>query len=190
MRIAIILFSILGFFGAPCAGWSQSLQFEGEIIRVDISTESCVLIGEYLFRNASKSPIQRTLYYPFVISDTLPPPDSIVVWCSQSGEISDYHRQEKAISFPVTIPADTVTKYTIVYRQTPTKNYFEYILTTTAHWGKPLKSADFIFMLAHPIKLQSISYAPDSTVITESATGYYIHRTNFSPKNNLSISWE
>jgi len=68
-------------------------------------------------------------------------------------------------------------------------NKFEYILTSTQNWGKPLSSASFNVFIDSDIGLKSISYKPDIREILKGKQVYRINKEDFFPIKNLIIEW-
>lgn len=142
---AILLFSffslvLLHEFSGRATG--QPLRFCQEKIEMKVRGEFCVLTGTYYFRNGSAVGIDQSLYYPFIVTDALPMPDSVAVKDVNDNRPLAYTPAENGICFQIHIPPRGVSIYQVSYRQQTRFNFMEYILTTTAAWNRPLGVAE------------------------------------------------
>ena len=127
-KIQKILLLILLLYSST---WAQNLQFFRERSELDVRDTTCTVNGYYYFKNKSGKAINHTLYYPFVVNDFLPYPDSLSVRNYFNQRMIDFQKTKNAIRFPVSIPAKSIMAFKVTYRQkTPTRR-MEYILTTT-----------------------------------------------------------
>jgi hypothetical protein len=168
---------------------SNALAFEKEKIRIIVLGDECILRGDYHFKNNSSSPCDRTLYYPFVLRDDLPFPHMISVTDLYDGATIPFSTSEKGITFRISLPPFATKAVLVEYHQKCKSNRFDYVLTTTSHWQKPLKSAEFLVSLPSHLALDSISIPFDTLRVTSDAREYLVRRTDFIPSEDLSITW-
>lgn len=83
-----------------------------------------------------------------------------------------------------------VGKYKIFYRQRLYGNKAEYILTTAEYWGKPLQVANFQLEIPAHVKIDSLSYEPDSVDVGQDISRYFWQKSNFMPNKNFIILFD
>ncbi|NQV38216.1 MAG: hypothetical protein HQ509_09470 [Candidatus Marinimicrobia bacterium] len=178
-------------FIAICQGINSLNKpiFESEIISFEIDSTKCTVRAEYYFRNADISEIiNQVLFYPFPINEYTPFPESIDVISPENHQM-DYSQVSNGIFFKVSIPSDSTVCYVVNYTQMLNINKFEYILTSTQKWGRPLSSATFNIYHDPNLELKSLSYKPDSTYIDSNKQVIRISKKQFLPIKNLIIEW-
>lgn len=181
--ILVLLFYVQSFAQAP--------QFFREKIEVIVEKEDyCQLKGIYYFKNISEKIIEQVLFYPFVINDELPYPDSIKVVNMRDNKPVPFTKSKKGIFFSIQIPPKSIYAYNVNYYQKTPACSMEYILTTTKTWNRPLDQAEFIIKIPLSFNLISLSMKFNKKVDTGDKTIYYIIRKNFMPETNLLIKWE
>ncbi len=168
---------------------SRTLSFEKEKIRINIHDNEYRLIGDYYFKNNSSQQIRTMIYYPIGKRKNLPFPHYFKVTDLIRNENIQFHADSGGIRFMVMVPAYNIRTYRVEYHQKTLAKELEYILTTTALWGKPLKSADFEISLPEKFTLHSLSLPFQRKKVTKSKTIYFIHEENFLPQKNLIIQW-
>jgi len=145
--------------------------------------------ANYYFQNAGNTDIiDQVLFYPFPINEHTPFPNSIVV-LNPINQIVDYSQVSNGVYFKVSIPSGRTVGYEVRYIQKLKINKFEYILTSTQNWGKPLSSAMFNIFVDSSITVTSISYTPNSTVLLDGNVVYRLYQEDFFPTKNLIIEW-
>lgn len=184
----IFLFLLLIFISTNLS--SQNLQFFRERIELDVEDTTCTVNGYYYFKNESGKAVKLTLYYPFIINDSLPYPDSISVSNYFNQQTIGFQKTKDAIRFPVSIPAKSIMAYKVTYRQQTPARKMEYILTTTKFWGKPFQVAEYLVILPDSLGLtfSSLRYFKKSFV--NGQTHHYIRLENYLPGKNFIIKWE
>ena len=170
--------------------YCQSVQFFREKIELHIYDSYCNLKGYYYFKNISKKEISTILYYPFVVNDELPYPDSVSIKELVNNTEVDFLVSEKGIRFPLHIPEKSIIIYEINYFQRTPANKMEYILTTTQKWKRPLFEAEYIITIPNNTKLYIKSFSFDKKKYLDDRNIYYMKKKNFMPKENLIISWK
>jgi hypothetical protein len=185
IRLNIFVFLLFSSFVM-----GQSINFKKEIIEIKIQDGYCILTGNYFFENNELNSSESLIYYPFVINNSLPFPDSISVINLSTLQSTSFLKFKDGISFNVKIEPNSITQIKVLYTQKVPDNYFEYILTTTLDWRKPLESAEFNILLPTSCLNPHISYKEDSVINDKNFLCYTFTKTNFLPEKNLIIRWE
>ena len=167
----------------------QFPDFYRENINITVKDYIADVEGYYYFFNNSVDDTKIALAYPFPINEELKFPSALYVFDNTHKNELPYRKREKSISFPVPISALDSTIVLINYTQECTNNYFEYIITSTKYWGKPLELAEFTIEIDSSLKLISHSYDFDSTYQKKDKSYYYFKRENFFPDENIYLSW-
>ena len=161
----------------------NELIFYKEVITITVWGDYCELDGDYFFKNDDN--ISTIILYPFVINDSLSFPDSIKITDKNYNPIK-FNKTETDVLFPFK-ELDYFNGY---YRQTTKHSYFEYILTSTQSWGKPLEEMDFIIKIHKNLELLDLSLSYNKIEKGGDFTTYYISRKNYMPKKNIVIKWK
>jgi hypothetical protein len=168
----------------------QFPDFYRENINITVKDTIAEVEGYYYFFNNNVDDIKIALAYPFPSNEELKFPSALCVFDNTHKNKLPYRKREKSISFPVPISALDSTIVLINYTQACTNNNFEYILTSTKLWGKPLELAEFTIGIDSNLKLISHSYDFDSTYKDKDKIYYYFKRENFLPNENIYLRWE
>jgi hypothetical protein len=182
--------TILIFILAFCTAEAQSISFKKEIIEVKVAQDYCTLNGDYFFENNGFNSSETQIYYPFVINNSLPFPDSISIYNNSTLQFLPYLKLKEGISFRIKVEPHSIIQLKVIYKQNILKNYFEYILTSTADWNKPLESAEFNILFSPSCLNPNISYKEDSIKASKEFIQYAFTKLNFMPEKNLVIKWE
>jgi hypothetical protein len=169
---------------------SQFPDFYRENIIIRLEDSIAKVEGYYFIFNNSVDDTKIALAYPFPINEDLKFPSTINIFDKTHKNKIPYRKRKESISFPVTISALDSTIILINYTQKCTNKNFEYILTSTKMWGKPLELAEFTIEIDNNLKLLSHSYDFDSTYTDKDKTYYYFKRKNFFPHENIYLRWE
>lgn len=180
----IFLSSIIISFGKSI---SQPLQFSEERIEIKIYDGYAIVNGNYSFKNNSIQMLNRTLFYPFPVSESFPYPDSIYIF--NYNEAVSFSKSSTGIYFSITVLTDSVTSVRISYRQKINSDEMKYILTSAQQWKKPLQKAEYIISLPLEFELQSLSLNPYEIESNTTNNIYYINKNNFMPETDLIITW-
>ena len=168
---------------------AQVIQFWGEKIEITIHGASAAVRGQYYFVNQSDQTVPQTLFYPFMINENLPFPDSISVQQKNQPENLPYQRQNAGVFFSIFIPArDTIVNSVYYLQKTPAK-IMEYILTTTERWKEPLSFAEYTIRLPQPLTLKYLSMYPSEKSVSGEYQIFKILKNNYLPQTNLIIKW-
>lgn len=168
----------------------QFPDFYRENINISVKDSIVEVAGYYYLFNNDVDDIKIALAYPFPINKDLKFPSVVSVFDNTHKNKIPYRKREKSISFPVPISALDSTIVLINYTQVCTNKNFEYILTSTRLWGKPLELAEFTIEIDSNLRLLSHSYDFDSTYTNKDKIYYYFKRENFLPNENINLKWE
>lgn len=169
---------------------AQPVQFLGEKIEITVYEKYAGVRGQYHFHNKTNQEINRVLFYPFVVNDNLPYPDSILVFQVHDEKIIPFKQQHRGILFTITILPESSAVYQVFYLQKTPACKMEYILTTTQRWKEPLNFAEYILKLPRSFFLKNFSLNPFEKKIQEEHQIYRIGKHNFMPDTNLIVEWE
>ncbi len=168
---------------------SQSLNFKKENIEITIDRDYSYVKGDYYFESTGFNQSEFQIYYPFVVNELLDFPDSISVYNASLSKNIPFKKLANGISFHLSPEPYSLNKIEIYYRQKIRGNYFEYILTTTEQWKKPLEKSEFIINLPCSYTDVEISFKEDSSKTVKDFKQYSITKKNFMPDHNLIIKW-
>lgn len=187
MKIAFI-FLILLFFTINI--YCYPLEFIREYISFTIQDSYFCVNGIYYICNVTDKPVNNILYYPFPTDSVYGVVDSVLIYnLTDSIPAEIITRKENGLSFKVSLEPFKVGKYNIFYRQKLYGNKAEYILTTTKYWGKPLQKANFQLEISNHIKIDSLSYEPDSIYVDKDISRYFWERENFMPEEDFVVHY-
>jgi hypothetical protein len=166
----------------------DDIEFARERISIAVEDTSIMVDGIYVLRNPAPYARHQTLFYPFPVDSTHPYPDSISVWHRKSPV--EFGVREDGVAFSVEIPAQGSVGIRVVYRQACPDRSGCYILTTTAAWERPLKSADFIITLAEGLELEWAAYEVFPVANAGGGRRYEFSREDFMPDRDLCLRWK
>ena len=168
---------------------SAQIGFVREHITVTVAGGSCALDADYYFKNSARRPSGCTIFYPLINRSDLPYPDSISVADSAGAPIG-FERTTEGIMFFLDLKSEETKKIRVRYRQRTPSQRFEYILTSTKAWGKPLELAEFRIVVPDSLKLISCSPVFDRKETIKNTVYYHIKRSKFMPDSNLIVKWK
>jgi hypothetical protein len=171
----------------PPLMWAQPISFVRESLRFTLAGDCFTFSGTYYFDNPGLEPVERSIYYPFVLSGSTP--DSMNIIEVRSGKAVTAVPGRSGVTFVATILPRSTRSYRISFVQRARKQSLEYILTTTAAWERPLDRATFIVRVPANIVLKSLSLKPSTISSVEGVTTYIIEREHFMPGENLILRW-
>ena len=166
-----------------------SIRFEKEKIKLCVQNGFCVLTGDYYFTNDSPDTAVSSMYYPVASGADLPFPRSFKVFDLYTGKNVDFRKAGKGIFFKISIPPLQTRTFRVVYEQATASNRFEYVLTSTASWGRPIETSDFLLVLGKGHRLCGSSLPFVQTAGDGKQSVYSLHRDRFSPTRNLELQW-
>lgn len=167
---------------------AQSLRFARESIVIELHDVSYSLAGRYSFENASSIPIHTALFYPF--SGPLNSVDSLHIINETIGTEVLYEKGRAGVTFAIEMPAFSSSVYRVTFLERTSNRQCEYILTSTAAWGRPLEHAVFTVRVPSSLHVRTWSFPPDEQVENNGQTVYHLERSQFFPDRNFVIGWE
>ncbi len=170
---------------------NAELRFYREDLHFTLSDSVFAVDGFYFLRNESEKDLKQVLYYPF-------PQDSLLgmveeIFCvniSRADSSKTLRWDQKGASLQLTIPARDTTVLRIEYSQKLKVGKAEYILETTAAWGKGFEQAYYDLTFPKSIKIISLSYIPDDLEETETHYKLIWRKKDFLPMENFVVEFE
>jgi len=190
MTIPLHVSTILAIAMVGLRAQAQSVQFASENLTVNVLDSCCTMDGVYSFRNQGAGVARWSIYYPLLNTTALPFPDSISISDNSTREVLRFEKTGDGVLFPLEVQPQHTRGIRIWYRQRTPAQTFEYILTTTKAWGKPLELAEFHIVVPDSLQLVSCSPPFDTKRRSNQRTAYHIKRTSFMPASNLTITWK
>lgn len=175
-------------FACPQAG--AQVAFIREHITVSVSGTLCTLDADYYFKNSSARPASCSIFYPLINRKDLPYPDSILVLTDSIDAPTRLEKASEGILFYLSLRGKETRNVHVRYRQKTPAQKFEYILTSTKAWGKPLELAEFQIVVPDSLRLVSCTPAFDAKQKSEHEAVYLITRHDFLPASNLVVQWK
>ena len=169
---------------------AQSVQFASENITVSVFDSWCTLEGVYTFKNPGPVAARWSIYYPLLNTKALPFPDSVSISDNSTHEQVKCEKTGDGVLFSLEVQPQHTRRIRIWYRQRTSGRTFEYILTTTKAWGKPLELAEFHIVIPDSLQLISCSPPFDATRRKDQQTVYHIKKKRFMPASNLVVNWK
>jgi len=174
----------------PGSASAQPLDFFQEKIEVAVQGDFCLLNGIYYFKNGGSVPFEQSIYYPFIVNDSLPFPDSIAVQEMGANRSVEYASTEKGVTFVIHIPPRAVGIYQVSYRQRTRFNYMEYVLTSTADWNKALDVAEYRVRIPQGYQMTQLSLPGAKREKLSGESIYYLRKEHYMPLANLIVRWQ
>lgn len=170
--------------------FGRQIEFVSEEIELTVADSTCTVQGLYWFRNKNLNSAKMVLFYPFVVNDRLPYPDTVNVVEGGSGHPVAFTKSNNGIYFSITVCTSQTALYRVLYVQKTATQSMEYLLRTTAQWRKPLEYA--LYRVRVPEKCLLISstilftqiYKQDSEWIYEAC------EEQFMPSTDFIIRWQ
>ena len=170
---------------------NAELRFYREDLHFTLSDSAFSVDGLYFLRNDSEKDLKQMLFYPF-------PQDSLyglvdTIFCenvSRPDSANVVRWNQKGASLQITIPAQDTTVMRIYYNQKLSGGKAEYILETTATWGKGFEQAYYDLTFPKSIKIKSLSYLPDDLIETETHYKLIWIKKDFLPLENFVVKFE
>jgi hypothetical protein len=167
------------------------LRFYREDLHFTLTDSTFSVDGNYFLRNDSEKDLKQFLFYPF-------PQDSLyglvdTVFCenvSRPDSAKVVRWNQNGASLQITIPAQDTTVMRIYYNHKLKGGKAEYILETTAAWGKGFEQAYYDLTFPKTITVKSISYMPDELIETETHYKLIWIKKDFLPMENFVVEIE
>ncbi|GEM_PF-761980 len=183
------VFLLILYFSMIISLRAGGIRFFRETITITVADSFCTVEGIYYFKNTSRSARTIPVLYPFKIESNLPYPDSVNIVNLNDSAVVAFNRTSEACSFSLSLPARSVTRFKVFYRQATPARHMTYILTTTRHWKSALLRADYYIIVPRRLKLSRLPFKKMKKMLSRGNTIYYIQIKNFLPVKNLNISW-
>jgi hypothetical protein len=192
VRMSVVV-GVLAFAWMTSA-WSQGppmLRFDAEEILIDVRGDAVEITGTYHFRVEGGRAAAMPMLYPYPQDARLGAAKTLRLEMKQSSgrwtplEFDELPPRGVRWRLPA-VESDTMTVRT-VYRQVMRTAYARYIVTTTQHWGQPLRRASFEIRLPPGARNPTFSYpfrpkGPTVRVWTYEAE-------NFLPRADVEVSY-
>ena len=173
-----------------CICRGQNINFFREKISLNILGETCEIEGTYYFKNPTDTEVSRLIYYPFIIEDDLPLPDSISIFDQINQSVINYTMSDSGIHFILLMPPRSIQIILINYTQRTPDHRVEYILTTTKYWRRSFDFAEYQIEIPNEYQLTAMSHNFIKQPSESAKNIYYFKIKNFMPKKNLEIHWK
>jgi hypothetical protein len=168
---------------------SQTLQFYREDIVFKMSENQVTTDAQYHFCNTGGKDIKTTLFYPLP-DKTMEQIDSLVIWNMKTNDVIPYREGKSGVFFGVSVIAYGQAAYRVYFSQWLVDKKFRYILTSTESWGRALEFANFELQVPVRLKIDSLSYPPDSTVIQNDMRYYFWKKKDFMPEEDFVLGFK
>jgi hypothetical protein len=172
----------------PASMEAQPIRFSKESLLITLADNSFSFSGLYFFDNPGPAVVRRALFYPLIKSGS--PPDSVSVVMVSGGPSVPFAAEPSGISFIVEVPPCSTKAYRIGFHQRALSGSLEYILTTTAEWGRPLDRMTINIWVPESISVKRVSMKPNIVRKARIGSTMTIDRQHFMPDRNLVIEWE
>lgn len=166
----------------------QTLRFNREWLQFTLAADSFSFSGVYYFDNPGPAPARSTIFYPFVISGSIP--DSTSVVDVRGGKPIPVAEDSTGVTFVSEVPRYSTRPYRVSFSQHAPHRTLEYVLLTTAAWGRPLDRMTIKVLVPPDIIVKKILPQPDSVIRSLAGVTYSIDRKSFMPVRNLLVRWE
>jgi len=142
--------------------------------------------AQYHFCNVGGKEIKTTLFYPLP-ENTMELIDSLVIWDMKTNEVIPYREGKSGVFFGINVDAYGQAAYRVFYQQWIKDKHFKYILTSTGTWGKALEFANFELQVPEYLKVDSLSYPPDTSFIQDNVQYYLWKKKDFMPDRDFEV---
>ncbi len=184
-RISLLIITLL-----TIAVSATGLDFFREDIEFELGSATFKVDGVYYFRNNSSREINRVLFYPIPVDSLYG--EAIETKAIALADSSDclVKVQPNGFFFSIHLKPYQKGRFHLAYTQNLKGKQAEYILTSTQNWGKSLEEVNYQLSIPQNIKIDSISYLPDSLQTKQGKHIFHYHRIDFQPEKNMIIKFE
>lgn len=175
--VIIILFS-------SCLSWAE-LHFIKEDLHFSLDKENFYVEGDYYLENTSSKTSSKKIFYPFPEHESYGKITEITVTIDNS-EVP-LIRRENGVEFYLQVSPNETKIFNVKYAQPYQGNQVEYILITTNNWHQPLQQANYSLVFPKYLKLEELSYLPDSLEDLSEEFRFYWSKENFLPGHNFIV---
>lgn len=188
MKLMKIVRTFLALSSLAVTSYGQQVDFYREDVTLHLSDKYFIVNGDYYFRNHTNSKVKRLLFYPIDDMNGKSLVDSSAIIDITGNAAAKIKRNmSSGMYFEITIEANDTALYHIAYRQPVVSDSVRYILLTTKQWRKPLEEAAYTLVADNSIKIQSLTYRPDTVYQFEAMKVYHWRKENFLPEKDIII---
>ncbi len=180
------LIATLMFFISPLISISGDLKFCYEDLHFTIEDEHFVVDGNYYLSNLSHKAVTQNLLYQFPYAN-MGKVDSLFIFDLVNNSEITNRIVERFGTFSINLDPYSFGKYRVYYRQKITTNYCKYVFKSTHSWNRPTDSSRFQLKLKKEIKIDSLSYKIDSSIVNDNYNIYYWEFKNFTPNKDFEF---
>jgi hypothetical protein len=167
---------------------AQTLQFYREDIVFRLSHNTMETDAVYHFCNVGEKDIKTQLFYPFPDS-TMELIDTIIINDMKTKQIIPYQKGHSGVFFGISVNAYGQASYRVFFRQRLAGQKFTYILTSTESWGRALEFANFELQVPENLKVNSLSYPPDTSFMKDNLQYYFWKKEDFMPERDFEVNF-
>jgi hypothetical protein len=167
---------------------AQIADFTDENLTFIIKSGTVEMTGSYFFANRTGQSVQMPVIYPFCVNEQQAFPDSVSVHLTNGRQLN-FQRRADNLLFSVPLGEEGQTEVIVYFRQPVSRSQFEYILTSTRSWSKPLESADFLIQVPLTQALTNLSFPYERIDTIGNFQVYHLHFEDFYPDRNLIFRW-
>ncbi|MGE5352116.1 MAG: hypothetical protein ACM3P0_08530 [Acidobacteriota bacterium] len=190
MKTRLLIFLSLFLLLSQGTLKAQALRFFRENIQIEVTKDECILTGIYYFANPTGNSISQSLYYPYVVNDSLPVPYKAEVKDLKTGKKVSGISTAKGLIFAVDAQAHDTSVIEVKYYQKTPMHMMEYILTTTKEWGTSFDMAEYSVKLPARFKLLSMQPQFENEKKSDKYRTFFTLKRNYLPQHNFVIKWK
>ena len=170
--------------------YGRQVEFASEEIELTVADSSCSVQGWYWFKNKSPNGAEIVLFYPFVINERLPYPDTVAVAEGGTNRAVGFSKTKDGVAFRIGVRAFATALYRVVYVQRTPENSMEYLLRTTAQWKKPLEYGLYRVRVPEKFVLTRSTMVFSQIVRQNGEWIYEACEEHFMPSEDFIIQWQ
>jgi hypothetical protein len=179
---------LCGLLCIPSLLECQPIRFVRESLQLTLAADSFSFSGTYYFDNPGPVATEQSIYYPFVLSGSIPETTNIVE--ARTGKNIPACAGPSGVTFRIAIPPSVTQAYHISFVQTAREGQLEYILRSTKGWGQALERMTISIRVPSHLTLMRLSLKPDDVRSDGGITTYTVERENVMPEENLIVKWK
>ena len=157
------------------------IDFFKEDVTVELMDARARVTGVYYFKNMTDIGKRVRFYYPFPVDSNHHFPDKMTI-------SHPFEEDSAGIYFWLSIRANAVGSFEIMYEQRIEQTFFRYITTTTQEWKRPIKEAKFTIIAAETLAVNA-NYPFSRATAIDGYRHYSIPIEDFFPEEDLIIRW-
>jgi hypothetical protein len=155
-------------------------------LKFSVDKDNFIVDGIYYFTNLGKNPIEQNLLYPFPLTN-MGYVDSIYIFDLDRNLEIENRKVERFGTFNIKLEPFSTGKVSVHYIQKITSDYCKYVFKSSLSWRRPIESSSFQLKIPKDLKIDSISYQIDSTVVLDKHNVYFWEFKNFYPNKNFEF---